>query len=109
MESISKSIGFIESTWLKLLHGPLGSYQEFLLIFNTYFRLYLVCCYFWLWIFNVLSPDILFYSIKGTSNMQPRIQGWWIHFIVTTKGKGDTTNEKRKIILLLPGHGFTYV
>ena len=33
-----KSIGFIESTWLTLLHGRLSSYQEFLLIFNTYFR-----------------------------------------------------------------------
>ena len=39
---------------------PLSSYQEVLLIFNTYFRWYLVCCYVWLWIFNVLSPDILF-------------------------------------------------
>ena len=97
MKSTSKSIGFIESTWLTLLHVPRSSYQEFLLIFNTYFRWYLVCCYFWLWILNILLPDILLYFIKATSNMQPRSQGWWLQFIVTAKGKGDTTKEKNMV------------
>ena len=104
--STSKPIVFIASTWLTLLRGPLSSYQEYLLIFNTYLRWYLVCYYDWLWILNVLSPKILFYFNKYTSDMQPIIQGWWIHLILTAKSKEDAKKEKF-ILLLLPVHGFT--
>ena len=93
MEILSKLIDFIASTWLTLLRFPPSSYQEFLLIFNTYSRWYLVCCYGWLCILNILSPKILFSFIKATSNIQPRSWGWWIKFIVTSKRKGDTTKE----------------
>ena len=108
MGFISKPIGFIVSTRLTLLRGSLSSYQEGLLIFNTYFRWYLFCCYGWLWILDVLSPNILFYFIKATCNMQPRSLGWWIQFIVTAKSKGDTTKGNFSI-LLLPEHGFANV
>ena len=56
----------------------------------------MVWCYVWLCILNVLSPKILFYFIKDTSNMQPTSQGWWIQFIVTKNVK--EIPPKKKIV-----------
>ena len=89
---------------------------QFLLIFNTYFRLYLVCCYvcygFWMCYdliscFNFIkATSLILLKVLVTWNLGVKVGG----FISLSQQKvNEIPPKKKNDIFLLPGHGFTNV